>query len=117
MPLNWRSGVCEPHVRRAAILHSARALSVIDCRSASSDSSEDEDDATPRRGALTDPDNDSNDIASAFASPQIDIKTYMNPSPLAVPLDFPAARAHGVFLSLALRHLIVVDDDYDGFNQ
>ena len=27
MPLNWRSGVCEPHVRRAAILHSARALS------------------------------------------------------------------------------------------
>jgi len=29
-----------------------------------------------------------------------------------VPLDFPAARAHGVFLSLALRHLIVVDDDY-----
>ena len=68
--------------------------------------------ATPRRGALTDPENDSNDIASAFASPQIDIKTYMNPSPLAVPLDFPAARAHGVFLSLALRHLIVVDDDY-----
>lgn len=28
MPLNWRSGVCEPHMRRMTHLDSMRALSV-----------------------------------------------------------------------------------------
>jgi len=42
----------------------------------------------------------------------IDIETYMNAAPLAVHLDFPAPRAHDVFLALALRHLVVVDGEY-----
>jgi chloride channel 7 len=42
----------------------------------------------------------------------LDIKTYMNAAPLAVHVDFPAERAHDVFLALALRHLVVVDGEY-----
>jgi CBS domain-containing protein len=36
----------------------------------------------------------------------------MNAAPLAVHVDFPAERAHDVFLALALRHLVVVDGEY-----
>ena len=64
--------------------------------------------STPRRPVDADADHAGGD----FASPLVDIRTYMNPAPLAVPLDYPADRAHGVFLSLALRHLPVIDDEH-----
>ena len=49
---------------------------------------------------------------SSSAADVIDIATYMHSAPLSVHLDFPARRAHDVFLSQALRHLVVVDGDY-----
>ena len=48
----------------------------------------------------------------AFGAAVVDVRTYMNPAPLAVSLDFPARRAHDLFLSLGLRHLVVVDDEH-----
>ena len=68
--------------------------------------------ATPRRGANSAADDDADHAGDDFAAPLLDIKTYMNPAPLTVPTAFPADRAHGVFHSLALRHLLVVDDDH-----
>ena len=68
--------------------------------------------ATPRRGATPADGNDADHAGGDFAAPLLDIKTYMNPAPLTVPMAFPADRAHGVFHSLALRHLLVVDDDH-----
>ena len=49
---------------------------------------------------------------SSSAADVIDIATYMHSAPLSVHLDFPARRAHDVFLSQALRHLVVIDGDY-----
>ena len=48
----------------------------------------------------------------AFGAAVVDVRTYMNPAPLAVSLDFPARRAHDLFLSLGLRHLVVVDEEH-----
>ncbi|KAG2454447.1 hypothetical protein HYH02_001466 [Chlamydomonas schloesseri] len=39
----------------------------------------------------------------------IDLRPYMNRSPLTIRKDCSAARAHQVFLNLGLRHLLVVD--------
>ncbi|GIL89138.1 hypothetical protein Vretimale_16173 [Volvox reticuliferus] len=39
----------------------------------------------------------------------IDLRPYMNRSPLTIRKDCSAARAHQVFINLGLRHLLVVD--------
>ena len=51
-------------------------------------------------------------LPSFVGAAVVDVRTYMNPAPLAVSLDFPARRAHDLFLSLGLRHLVVVDEEH-----
>jgi len=67
------------------------------------------------RRAAADADADAVSTPSPLSSSTadvVDIATYMHSAPLSVHLDFPARRAHDVFLSQALRHLVVVDGDY-----
>ncbi|GFR49429.1 hypothetical protein Agub_g11486 [Astrephomene gubernaculifera] len=45
------------------------------------------------------------DLSSLY----IDLRPYMNRSPLTIRKDCSAARAHQVFINLGLRHLLVVD--------
>lgn len=44
-----------------------------------------------------------------LANLYLDLRPYMNRAPFTVRGDSAASRAHQVFLSLGLRHLIVVD--------